>query len=143
VEHLHGGKKLLIKNRYHMAFISQKTLAKDRAPDALITILAKKFDAAHIPVIAKAAYGQAYWPRMNAIRILQAAGKRVDTVRIAILDLKYAGSMQARLQAIRDLCEKRDRRAVPALREASKNRFSDPFVAMSAKKALKDTFKEK
>jgi tRNA A-37 threonylcarbamoyl transferase component Bud32 len=143
VERLPGGEKLLSRNRRFAVNTCMPALKKERAPDALVTILSQKFNAADDPVLKKAVYERPYWLRWNSLRILQAGGKKVDLVRVFILDLKYSKTMHTRLQAIRDLGEIGDRRAVPALKEAKKKGMSDPFVSSAADKCLRTVFKEK
>lgn len=79
-------------------------------------------------------------PSLNFLRIHQAAGKKVDLVAIFILDLKYGENEQARLQAVYDLGELKEKRAIPALKAAVQKESDDPVVAYSASKVLTDVF---
>ena len=138
-----GGEELFKRNRRFMADAFTPVLKKERAPDGLVLILAKRFAAADNPSVQKAVYGKPYWPRWNALRICQAAGKKADLVRVFILDLSCGNTMHTRIQAAYDLGDLGDRRAVPALREARNLGKSDPLVASAAAKVLREVFKEK
>jgi hypothetical protein len=138
-----SGAKLLERNRAYIVSLCLPVLEKNRAPDPLVSILAKIFSASEVPYIKKAVYEKPYWLRWNSLRILQAAGKQVDLVRVFILDLKYSRTMKTRIQAIRDLGDLKDKRAVPALREAAGKGMRDPFVSSAAARTLKEVFKEK
>jgi tRNA A-37 threonylcarbamoyl transferase component Bud32 len=136
------GAKLLERNRAYIVSLCLPVLKKKRAPDPLVSILAKMCSAADVPAIKNAVYEKPYWLRWNSLRILQAAGKSVDLVRVFILDLKYSRTMKTRIQAIRDLGELKDKRAIPALREAAGKGIRDPFVSSAAAKTLREVFKE-
>ena len=137
------GSKLLGRNSAYIVSLCLPMLKKKRATDPLVTILAKMCQAADVPEIKAAVYEKPYWLRWNSLRIMQASGKQVDLVRVFILDLKYSRTMKTRLQAVRDLGELKDKRAIPALREASKKGIRDPFVSSAAAKTLREVFKEK
>ncbi|MBN1129673.1 MAG: serine/threonine protein kinase [Chitinispirillaceae bacterium] len=141
-EKLPVGSRLIERSRRHIVSLCLPVLQKRRAPEALVSTLAKKCQAADHPAIKKAAYEKPYWSRWNAVRILQAAGRQVDLVQVFVLDLKYAKTMRTRLQAVRDLGDLNDRRAVPALIEARKKGVRDPFVSSAAAKMLKEVYKE-
>jgi serine/threonine protein kinase len=142
-ETLPAGSRLPERNRGHILSLCLPTLQKRRAPDALVSIMAKKCKAADHPAINKAPYEKPYWLRWNAVRIRQAAGLQVDLVQVFVLDLKYARTIWTRLQAIRDLGDLNDRRAIPALIEAKKKGVRDPFVSSAAAKVLSEVYKEK
>jgi serine/threonine protein kinase len=138
-----SGTKLLERNRAYIVSLCLPVLGKKRAPDPLVSIMAKMCSAADVPVIKKAVYEKPYWLRWNSLRIMQAAGKHVDLVRVFILDLKYSKTMKTRIQAIHDLGELKDKRAIPALKEAAGKGIRDPFVSSAAAQTLRDAFNEK
>ncbi|MBN2036573.1 MAG: protein kinase [Chitinispirillaceae bacterium] len=142
-EELPSGEKLVEKNSRYIVNLCLPALKEKRASNALVSILATKCSAADVSEIKNGPYEKPYWMRWNCLRILQAAGRQVDLVRVFILDLKYAGSSRTRVKAIRDLGELGDPRAVPALKEAKKKGMRDPFVSSAAAKVLKKVFKEK
>lgn len=137
-----SGTKLMERNRAYIVSLCLPVLSKKRAPDPLVSIMAKMCSAADVPVIKKAVYEKPYWLRWNSLRIMQAAGKHVDLVRVFILDLKYSKTMKTRIQAIHDLGELKDKRAIPALKEAAGKGIRDPFVSSAASQTLRDAFKE-
>jgi hypothetical protein len=112
-------------------------------PDPLVTIMVRFFGAAGDRAVEKAVRGKPYWPRWNSLRILQAGGKRVDLVNVLILDLKHAREWRIRTQAIRDLGDIGDRRAIPALREAKKLGRKDVYTSSAAARVLRKEFKVK
>jgi serine/threonine protein kinase len=83
-----------------------------------------------------------YWIRWNTVKVLQSAHKKVDLVKIYILDLKTAASMRTRIKACHKLGESGDKRAIPALEDASSRGYKDPFVAGTARDVLAQYFKE-
>jgi hypothetical protein len=131
------------RNGGFMTALTAPALEKGRAPDALITILAKRFSAADESSVKKALYEKPYWPRWNSLRICQAAGKNPDLVKVFLLDLHFGTTMHTRVQAIYDLGDLGDRRALPALREARNLGKRDTFVAAAAAKVLREVFREK
>jgi serine/threonine protein kinase len=137
-----SGARLLEKNNGYIVSLCMPVLTKKRAPDPMVSILAKKCSAADVAVIRNAVYEKPYWLRWNSLRILQAAGKQVDLVRVFILDLKYSRTMKTRLQAVSDLGELGDKRAIPALKESARKGLRDPFVSSAANRTLREVFKE-
>ena len=138
---LPNGKAFLEHNRHYM--VVRYALVNERMPDMLVAVMAGVFGAAEDHAVLKAIRLKPYWPRWNALRILQASGKKVDLTKVFILDLKYADDRRVRLQAIRDLGELGDRRAVSALKDAAKMGKTDPSSAAAASRVLKKIFKEK
>lgn len=68
-----------------------------------------------------------YWGRRRAVEALQAVGEgdRVDETAVAIADLKEAPDCSQRLGAVKRLRERKATQAIPALREAGSDGFSN------------------
>ena len=86
--------------------------------------------------INKWPYEKSYWLRWNSVRILNEIGMKVNMVEVYILDLKYAGSLRARIKAANKLGEMKDNRAISALEEVAHRGFSDPIVSVAAQSVL-------
>jgi HEAT repeat protein len=86
--------------------------------------------------INKWPYEKSYWLRWNAVRILNELGMKVNMVEVYILDLKYAGSLRARIKAANKLGEMKDNRAISALEEIAHRGFADPIVSVAAQSVL-------
>jgi serine/threonine protein kinase len=140
-ESLPNGSTCIKRNRHYM--VARYALVNERMPDMLVTILARQFGAADDRAVRKAIKDRSYWPRWNAYRILLAGGKKADKVHILILDLKYSEDRTIRAQAIHDLGDCADRRAIPALKEVRKFEKKDPYIASMAARVLKRVFKVK
>ena len=140
-EGLPDGKDCIRRNCHYMAV--RYALVNERMPDMLVAILARDFDADDDHAVQRAVNEKPYWPRWNALRILQSGGKKVDLAKVFILDLKYAEDRHVRIQAIHDLGELGDRRAIPALKEARRLEKKDPLISAAAARVLKKVFKVK
>jgi tRNA A-37 threonylcarbamoyl transferase component Bud32 len=77
-----------------------------------------------------------FWLRWNSVHVLEAAHRKVDMLPVWALDLKYASSARTRSSAAEKLGELKDRRAVPALKEAAQRGFQDPLVSATANAML-------
>jgi hypothetical protein len=140
-EGLPNGKKVLRRNRHYM--VVRYALVNERLPDMLVAILARNFRAEDDRSVGEAVKEMPYWPRWNALRIRQAAGKKVDFTVAYLLDLKYAEERRIRLQAIKELGDLGDSRAIPELKKAKRLKKKDPYVSAAAAKVLRRVFKIK
>jgi hypothetical protein len=137
---LPGGKRALRQERDAILDDFRSKLAQYKAPQQFIDITAELLRAGESPTVRAWTGNEEFWLRWNAVRILQAARKRVDMVPVYIQDLEHAGGMRTRIDAVEQLGELKDRRAVPHLKRAAAKGWRDPFVAAAAKEALEESF---
>lgn len=103
------------------------SLDSETARSALV-LLAPRLPRSLDRELWRAAEGISYWPRWNAIRMLEARGHTgdIDFTAAFILDLQHAGSCPTRKRAAVKLGEIGDARALEPLAEArrdERNRF--------------------
>ncbi|NLG19164.1 MAG: protein kinase [Fibrobacter sp.] len=138
-----GGKNLIKNQMPGILKDIEEKFTEGRAPEPLI-YLAKNVLSIHEQKRAeRLLFDEHYWKRWNMVRVFEAAGKKVDMVKIHILDLQTAGSFTTRIRAAEKLGELGDPRAVPALQNARDKGLRDPFVASAAKDILDRYFKNK
>lgn len=122
-----------------LADISQEFM-RGRAQQSLINMAKAILTKEDEPFIRSWLQSEDYWLRWNTVAIMQAGNKTVDMVDIYIFDLKYGPDVETKINAVNELAEMRDKRAVPALLEAAGEKDIHPKVAHLAKSVLKNNF---
>jgi len=119
----------------------ERQLKKDSAPPALLDLVVYTLSAGHNARIRSWTTDTNYWLRWNAVKILRLSDVDIDSVRVYVLDLAFAGSVQTRLQAVRMLGDLRDKRAETALRKVKELGQNDPLVSAEASRVLEEKYR--
>lgn len=119
----------------------EEIFRKEKAPDPLVNLVSRTLSLSNHKRIHQWLDHHHYWIRWNTVKVMEAAGVKVDMVSIYMLDLNSNASMRTRIQAAEKLGELGDRRAVPLLEEIGSRRMRDPFVSATARNVLNKYFK--
>lgn len=138
-----GGKNLIKSQMSGILKDIEERFSEGRAPEPLIYLSKNVLSIHEHKRAVRLLSDEHYWKRWNMVRVFESAGKKVDMVKIHILDLQTAGSFTTRIRAAEKLGELGDPRAVPALQEARDKGLRDPFVASAAKEILQRYFQNK
>ena len=138
-----GGKSILRGQMPGLLDEIERLFKNGSAPELLITLATENLSIQDHKQTYEWLEHTHYWVRWNAVKVLGASGKSVDSVKVFILDLQTARTFRTRIRAAEKLGAFGDKRAIPALEEASKRGFRDPFVAATAKDVLLKYFQKK
>lgn len=119
----------------------EEIFKKEKAPEQLVNLVSRTLSLSGHKRISQWLNHNHYWVRWNTVKVMEAAGVKVDMVNIYMLDLNSNASMRTRIRAAEKLGEMGDRRAVPLLEEIGSRRMRDPFVSATARNILSKYFK--
>ncbi|MFC1851606.1 serine/threonine-protein kinase [candidate division CSSED10-310 bacterium] len=140
-QHKNGGKDLFHTMKSQILNECEQILIRKKAPPALIELILQSLRVKQ-PKIKMWVNSSEYWLRWNAVALSTSAKIPVDWVAIYILDLN-ADEWSIRDNAVKELGERGDERAIPALEKISQNKFTDPLIARRAHSVLINVFKKK
>lgn len=120
----------------------EEIFKKEKAPEPLVNLVSRTLSLSGHKRISQWLNHNHYWVRWNTVKVMEAAGVKVDMVNIYMLDLNSNASMRTRIRAAEKLGEMGDRRAVPLLEEIGSRRMRDPFVSATARNVLSKYFKK-
>lgn len=118
----------------------EEIFRKEKAPEQLVNLVSRTLSLSGHKRISQWLNHNHYWVRWNTVKVMEAAGVKVDMVNIYMLDLNSNASMRTRIRAAEKLGEMGDRRAVPLLEEIGSRRMRDPFVSATARNILSKYF---
>jgi len=137
-----GGKQLINNQMPRLITDIENRFVRGRAPEPLVYLATHVLSIHDYKRASELLYDNHYWKRWNMVRVFESAGKKVDMVKIHILDLQTAASVSTRKRAAEKLGELGDPRAIPALKKARDKGFRDPFVASAAGEILERYFSD-
>ena len=118
----------------------EEIFRKEKAPESLINLVSRTLSLSSHKRIRQWLDHNHYWIRWNTVKVMEAAGVKVDMVNIYMHDLNSNASIRTRIRAAEKLGELGDRRAVPLLEEIGSRRMRDPFVSATARNVLSKYF---
>lgn len=119
----------------------EEVFKKEKAPEPLINLVSRTLAISGQKRLRQWLNHNHYWLRWNTVKVMEAAGEKIDMVNIYLLDLNSSASMRTRIRAAEKLGELGDRRAVPLLEEIGSRGIRDPFVSATARNVLSRYFK--